>query len=52
MMPIIAGFFNQWIIVNNTWLNDKMLRNNINHIIKEISCIMIEQYLDLFASIM
>ncbi|CAD8197702.1 unnamed protein product [Paramecium pentaurelia] len=49
VMPIIANFFNNWIIQNNQWINDKLLRNNIKHILKEISCFMIEQYLAFFA---
>ncbi|CAD8091102.1 unnamed protein product [Paramecium primaurelia] len=51
VMPIIASFFNSWIIQNNQWINDKFLRNNIKHILKEISCFMIEQYLEFFAQI-
>ncbi|CAD8119404.1 unnamed protein product [Paramecium sonneborni] len=49
VMPIIASFFNSWIIQNNQWINDQFLRNNIKHILKEISCFMIEQYLEFFA---
>ncbi|CAK59205.1 unnamed protein product (macronuclear) [Paramecium tetraurelia] len=49
VMPIITSFFNSWIVQNNQWGNDKFLRNNIKHILKEISCFMIEQYLAFFA---